>query len=273
MKKWILCILIACSANELLAQTIKTLKQVIKLQMPKTADDDMCGTRGAAVAWHPIQKKYYAVFAGNTEYPMAVFNVTGKRLSNEDLIANIDTRGLWYNTATKQLCGNGYNDKGWFIHELDANGIPKAITSLNKKMFQPNDQSVGVWHAKKQKALFYNEGVAYLYNLTDSSSAPLTNLQWGKKATDAAATEDENANEMQYYNETTLVYTALPNSEIGALNTNAKQIELYNETTGFLTQVLKLPNTAKAESLFNFAYANGIYWLFDMENRTWVGYK
>ena len=62
----------------------RTLKKVMELKMPKTADDDMPGTRGASVAWHPLKKQYYASFAGNTEYPHAVSNATGKRLSGDD---------------------------------------------------------------------------------------------------------------------------------------------------------------------------------------------
>jgi hypothetical protein len=40
-----------------------------------------------------------------------------------------------------------------------------------------------------------------------------------------------------------------------------------------MTQILKLPDTATTEGMFNFAFANGIYWLFDMETRIWTGYK
>ena len=51
------------------AQTPQALKKVMELKMPKTVDDDMPGTRGASVVWHPVNKKYYACFAGNADYP------------------------------------------------------------------------------------------------------------------------------------------------------------------------------------------------------------
>src|SRR5215813_581029 len=76
------------------AQTKQSLKKVLELKMPKTEDDDMAGKRGASVAWHSVQKKYYAVFAGNAEYPLAIFDMTGKLLSDEDQTAMTDTRGL-----------------------------------------------------------------------------------------------------------------------------------------------------------------------------------
>ena len=83
------------------AQVEKTLKQTISLKMPSTVYvskntglDSLAGTRGAAVAWHPLLKKYYAGFAGNVSYPLAVFDVKGERLSGEDLTTMEDLRGL-----------------------------------------------------------------------------------------------------------------------------------------------------------------------------------
>lgn len=75
------------------------------------------------------------------------------------------------------------------------------------------------------------------------------------------------------YNQQTVIYTGIPKAELGFLNYIALQIELYNAKTGLLTQVLKLPEDVIAESSFNFAYANGIYWLFNIESRRWTGYQ
>src|SRR4051812_44622439 len=92
----------------------QSLKKVAELKMPLTAEDEMPGTRGASVAWHPIQKKYYASFAGNVDFPMGVFDATGKRVSADELKTQADTRGLWYDPAKKTIAGNGYSDFGWF---------------------------------------------------------------------------------------------------------------------------------------------------------------
>src|SRR5258705_5019326 len=61
------------------AQVEKTLKRTIELKMPgqvfkskSTGEDSIPGTRGGAVVWHPVQKKYYAAFVGNERYPLAV---------------------------------------------------------------------------------------------------------------------------------------------------------------------------------------------------------
>jgi hypothetical protein len=51
------------------------------------------------------------------------------------------------------------------------------------------------------------------------------------------------------------------------------EIEFYDIKNGYLTSRVALPETASGEMSFNFAYANGIYWLFNIELRKWVGYK
>jgi hypothetical protein len=70
-----------------------------------------------------------------------------------------------------------------------------------------------------------------------------------------------------------LFYTGIPNAEFGLLNVMQRQVELYNEKTGLLTQKLKLPDDLPTWPAFNFGYANGTYWAFDQDTRTWTGYK
>lgn len=260
------------SAISLQAQITKSLKQSLQLKMPKTAEDDMCGTRGAGVAWHPLQKKYFASFAGNAGYPMAIFDIAGKRLSDDDLATMVDTRGLWYNPVTKEICGNGYDVNGWFKYKLNARGLIADVVTLYDGMFQPSDQSVGAWHTAKKQAIFLKGSQVYLYNLKDTSINELTTIHWGiKKASDVSEEEDATI-APDFYNKT-IIYTGMPNAELGFLNTVDSRVELYSEKTGLLSQVLKLPASATAQESFNFAYANGIYWLFDIAKRTWVGYK
>jgi hypothetical protein len=40
-----------------------------------------------------------------------------------------------------------------------------------------------------------------------------------------------------------------------------------------LSQLLKLPEDAISYDWLNFSFSNGIYWLFEKDNRKWVGYK
>jgi hypothetical protein len=256
----------------LLAQTPQALKKVMELKMPKTAEDDMSGTRGAAVVWHPVQKKLYASFAGNAEYPMAVFDVKGKCLSSEDLTTMADTRGLWYDPATKLLCGNAYSDWGWFAFDLDKTGIPSEAKVEKEGMNQPDAHAVGTYNTASKQVLFLSLSQVYMYN-NDAELVDSITIHWGRKKADGAEEDEDLYRQHEDYNSSSLAYTGIKGQELGLLNITNKQVELYDIKTGFLTKVLALPETSAVEPLFNFAYANGIYWLFNIEMRKWVGYK
>ncbi|MGC4101249.1 hypothetical protein [Ferruginibacter sp.] len=274
MKRYLLLFTVALACTVATsAQTTRALKKVMELKMPKTADDDKPGTRGASVAWHPIQKKYYAVMAGNAEYPLAVFNALGKRISGDDAEAMMDTRGIWYNADTKKICGNAYSEFGWFSYTLDAKGLPTDHKVDFEGMYQPDAQSVGTYLAAKKKVMFLKGSQLWFYNAGAALDATKTAIHWGLTSKDGIA-EDEDVEEApQGYNYTSVISSNVPGAEAGVLNIVDKQVELYNIKTGFLAQKLTLPEDAPTEGSFNFAFANGIYWLFDMENRVWYGYK
>lgn len=282
MKKTLLLILVLMCGTMLLHAQVggRSLKKVMELKMPKTADDDMPGTRGASVAWHPLKKQYYASFAGNAEYPHAVFNAAGKRISPDDLTTLVDTRGLWYNTVSKKISGNGYGSNGWFNYILDAKtGIPAEYNIEFEGTNQPGDQSVGIFNPLTKEVLFLNGFDIVAYNAADAKEKEnsKTTLHWGRTKSqgieEKKETEEEAPAGPEGYNNTSIIYNGVAGAEIGVLNTDNKLIELYNIKTGFLTQRLKLPSDAVVESSFNFAYANGIYWLFNIAERKWEGYK
>lgn len=281
MKKTFLLALMLIGGTLLLHAQVggRSLKKAMELKMPKTVDDDMPGTRGACVAWHPLKKQYYASFAGNSEYPHAVFSAAGKRVSEDDLTTQVDTRGLWYNTVTKKISGNGYGESGWFNYTLGAkNGTPTAYNIEFEGQHQPSEQSVGVFNPAKKEVLFLSGFDIHVYNAADAveKENDKITLHWGRtksQGIEEKKTEEDAPTSPEGYNNTSIVFTGIPGAEIGALNTVDKVVELYNIKTGFLTQKLKLPYDATVESSFNFAYANGIYWLFSIEERKWIGYK
>jgi hypothetical protein len=276
MKKYLLFILTLITCNIAVnAQTTKTLKKVMELKMPKTAEDDMPGTRGACVAWHPVQKKYYAVMAGNALYPFAVYNAIGKRVSSDTLTAMIDSRGLWYNTVTKQICGNGYAENGWYSYKLDKTGVPEELIVNFPGANQPGEQAIGTFNALKKEVFFLNGSQIIKYSAADASTKEENNtlIHWGLTKKDGIAADEDIETVPEGYNYTSVVYTGIAGAEAGVLNIVENQIELYDYKTGFLSQKLKLPEDTVKESAFNFAFANGIYWLFDIENRVWMGYK
>ncbi|MBP7554694.1 MAG: hypothetical protein KA821_00415 [Chitinophagaceae bacterium] len=268
-----LCLLFVFYSTQATAQVAaKKLKQTLELKMQKTADDDMSGTRGASVVWHPVLKKYYAGFAGNTAYPLAVFDEKGKRLNEEDLATMIDLRGLWYNPVTKQICGNGYDDMGWFNYDLDKNGIPTDVANITDDMRQPSAQAVGTYNFTEKQVLFLGGSQVYKYN-NQGVAVDSVVIHWGRKKTDGPGEEEDPTLSHEDYNATSLIYTGIKGQELGFLNVAENQIELYDIKTGYLIKLLTLPETATAELSFNFAYANGTYWIFNMDERKWVGYK
>jgi hypothetical protein len=251
----------------------KALRKVLSLQMALTVDDDMPGTRGASVVWHPLQKKYYAAMAGNVSYPLCVFDATGKRLSADEHTTQADIRGLWYNPANKAIEGNQYSDYGWFRYSLDAKGMIKEVEETQEGMNQPGEQNVGAYNAAKKQVLFLKGSQVYFYSAATAMLIDSLPLHWGKTKAEGAGDDEDISYAPEGYNSSTVIYTGIAGGELGLLNIAEMKVELYDIKSGFLTKALPLPEDAIAEPTFNFAFANGIFWLFDMEGRVWMGYK
>jgi hypothetical protein len=251
------------------AQKEKSLKKILELAIPREG-----GANGACVAWHPVLKKYYASMAGNVSFSLGVYDVKGKLLSPVDQEALFDIRGLWYNPGTKTLQTNGYDDFGWGEYTLNKQGFPSDITVLLEDLNQPNEQSVGAYYDKEKVVLFFNEdGNIDKYSIEDGKYIENIELSLGKSKDDDGSDNSDNEDAIENYNSTTAVYTGIAGAEIGLFNFSSKQIELYDSKDGRIARKLLLPADAPAPQFLNFAYCNGIYWLFDKETRTWKGYR
>ncbi len=253
------------------AQTIRTIKPVLELQMPEGS-----GSNGASVAWHVEQKKYYAAFAGNADFPLTVFDKTGKRLSSEGLTTGFDVRGLWFDPTEKGIFGNAYGELGWFMLNLNESGIPVASDNVIAEMIQPDNNSVGFLSTCKDAICFLSGQEVKIYKNQEEVMDDNVRLYAGLSKKLKVVKEDDDTdkyNMPENYNSNVAVCTELPKAEFGLLNVSEKQIELYDKNTGLMTQILKLPTDAPANNMFNFSFANGIYWLFDKEKRKWMGYK
>ena len=263
MKQSLLLLLLVCFLTATNAQAQKkTLKKTAELVMPGDV-----GSNGASVVWHPLQKKYYAAMAGNAIYPFSVFDIKGKRISDESLEAGNDLRGLWYNTKTKSIDGNCYDSAGWVTYKLDAKGLPTAPEIILSGMYQPTGQSVGVYNTKLNAVYFLSVTGVSVYDIKGTETNMIALKM--KKDGDDIMFDDDNT----LYNTKSLIYTGIPKMELGLLNTEEGKIELFNGADGLYTKDWLLPKDAPLNSVFNFAYANGIVWLFSKEDRKWVGYK
>ena len=246
----------------------KPVKKVATLSMPGET-----GNNGATVVWHPVLKKYYASFAGNIEYPLAVFDVKYKLLSPEDITTLFDVRGMWYNTVTKKLEANGYDENGWISYKLNTQGIPEDIVQLQEGMVQPDAQSLGVFDIGKKRVSFLKDGSIYSYSIQGKLADDIIELKLKEKKSEEMEGELEDVTDSpEEYNSTALCYTGILNAEFAILNYSSLQIELYNRK-GVLTKALQLPDETVAYNVFNFAYANSIWWLFDKDERKWFGFK
>ena len=271
MKRIIPVFLLMLTAFHLNAQN-RTLKQVSSLQMSRTIDHEMPGTRGASVVWHPIQKKYYAAMAGNAAYPLCIFDAGGKRLSDDEQNCLKDIRGLWYNPEKKNIQGNCFAEGGWFEYKLNAKGMIDDAGTLNEGMHQPGEQCSGTYNVALKEIMFLDNGTVYAYSGDGNVSGNSVTIHWGKRKKDNAETQSE-VMTPETYNYTSVIYTGIKGSELGFLNIDLNQIELYDFKEGYLSAVLSLPSDAVTEPNFNFAFTNNTYWLFNIEKRTWFGYR
>ncbi len=271
VKRFLLLITIILSSLLLRSQAMeKQLREVIQLIVPREG-----GGNGAGVAWHPIQKKYYAAIAGNTSYSLGVYDVNGKLTSPDKQETLFDVRGIWYNPTTEKLQMNGYKDFGWAEYLLNAQGLPSSVHKLQAGMNQPDLQSAGAYDYKENLVYFLNEvGMVEVFEANTAKYQRQFSLKYlieeGK-----GSYENDVLNEYTFYDQynTTLVYTGLMGAELGVLNIYTDRIELYSLKTGYLKEKLLLPKGTATRNTLNFSFANGTYFLFDQDKRIWRGYK
>lgn len=248
------------AATVSIAQDKKTLKKVMELKIQGEG-----GANGAAVTYNPVTKFYYTAIAGNAEFPLEIFDATGKPVKGGQLKAGADLRGLWYNPATKTLEANTYNEGGWVKYELDSKGITKAPKELFSGMKQPDAQSLGGFEAKTGKVYFLYLSTVYQYDVKTGEEVKQVDI--------FPELEPEEAEELMLdYNETVVLPTGLRGKEFMLVNLAKQQLETFN-LEGDLVGEISIPEEVVLYDIFNVSYANGIVWFFNKETRVWTGYK
>lgn len=261
-------LLLAMGYFEGQAQKSQNLSLTLSLKMA-----DGSGNNGAGVAWHSREKKYYAAFAGNSEFPLCVFNESGKLLSPDDLTTKVDVRGVWFNSKSGKIEVNGYNDEGWKAYELNASGIPVSVVNILEGMHQPDAQSAGSIDAKKSRVYFMDhDGNAVGWSYPGGIKSETITLHLGQTSKKDGGSVAGDAIE-EKYNTTSIIYTGSKNAEFAVLNFGEGRIEMYSRKTGYMTRMAALPAGSPDCERLNFAYTNGIFFLFDKDTRTWMGYR
>ena len=251
----------------------RQLTKVLELKMPKDDIDFNNGVKGASVCWNPVTKKYYAVFSGSNNFPLGVFDEKGQLLTDTSLSAMQDVRGLWYNPVNKKICGNAGNEGGWFSYNLNSKGVPVSSKTELAGMKQPDENSTAAFDPGSQTVYFFDKGKFVFYNNKGSVTKKLA-IHFGQPQVLGPAEFENDDNENPDYNQTTVVHTGNAASPAGLLNVKRNRIELYDLKQGYLQQILLLPDDEQYGSrALNFAFANGIYWLYNIYTRVWMGFK
>ena len=242
----------ACASKKAM---VSQLEPGIKLRY----QNQESGTNGNSVVYNPKQNMYYAGFAGNENFPLETFDKNGKPLYTTTTGA--DLRGMWWNPKTDKLEANCYSDGGIVSIELKSNGYaggnPKIVMSGRH---QPDDQSVGVFDPDENQILYYKDGKLYKYGRLNGEYH--SNLKLNDIPTD-----------LDNINFNALIYTGYPKMEVGILNYVDKEVYLFDKKNGQRNQTLKLPYDAPTADRMRFSFSNDHLWLYDVDTRTWTGYR
>lgn len=213
------------------------------------------GTNASAVAWNPAKRLYYAVIAGNAEFPLETFDEKGLPVS--DRSASADMRGLWWNAKKRTLIGNCAGEAGWVEMATDLEGNPSGQPNVViAGMNQPDFQSVGAFDGKK--VIFYNDGSLFFYNPKNGKPSGSVSLQ-------LPCSKDN-------INATSAGCTGRKGYEYVVLDYEAGKLYFFNRS-GKLAATSKLPSGAVTHDMFRFSFVNGMAFLYDANDRTWTGYR
>lgn len=250
MKKIVSTIAILLLFAQVFSQTKTPTGYTVKLQLRSTA-----GTNGSAVTYNATSGLYYTIIAGNEDYPIDVFDASGKWQTY--ITAGQDMRGFWYNSTNNTLEGN--NTEGeLYAWELNSRGIPGSNPkSLFKNVPVQNMQCVD--YNFNGMIYQYYEGVVYSTGATKPGKMKKIKLAIS-------------SGEIENYNSYSMGYTGVAGYEIVLMNAATQSAAFFNKKGKFVNAV-KLPEDAPAWSAFRFSYCNNMAWLYDADKRTWYGYK
>jgi hypothetical protein len=218
------------------------------------------GTNASAVTYIPQLKLYVTCIAGNADYPIEVFDASGKTITS--ISCGMDLRGLWYNPKTNRLEANGYGDLGWFSMPIGGNGVPTGEwTTIRTGQHQPNEQSVLSYIPSIQKLVTLN---------LDNNSFSFLSRKSGKlKVRYHHGTPGDTE---WYFNPYCAAYTGNDEYPIALLELNAGQI-IYFDLKGKYLNATTISEGLPEMDGFRFAFANRHAFIYDETSRTWTAYR
>lgn len=218
------------------------------------------GTNAGGVAYNPNFKLYYTVISGNADFPLEIFTEDGSPYYQA--LAERDLRGIWYNSEFNTIEANLYE-----YHDI----IEFLIDDDSGVVYDPAEVLWELFVSDDQAALSYNS-TDFLYILYDGQAGTIVEF-------DSEVGEIQRELEIELpvpfedINTTSGIYTGIEEGEYGVYDFVRARIYLIDKNTGKTSYTIQLPEGAPANDFLNFAFANGHVWLFDVEQRTWKGYK
>ncbi len=247
-------ILIALKSVLSIAQTPRSTATFVKaLQCVTTMSDNK-----TSVAFNPNQELYYGVFAGNITNPIETYSNEGVFLSDAE--SGFDYRGLWWNSNTGTLEGNGFGFGGIWIQKLGANfhALNGGISSV-PGVFAPDIQSIGSYDFDADEIWYYHNGSVYHYSRASHtliSEMPITGLPV----------------DISNLNVNSIAYIGLVGNELAVYDYVLKAAYFINKATGAYASTCSFPVTAPSADGFKMSYANNIFWLYNEDDNQWKGF-
>jgi hypothetical protein len=220
----------------------------VSIQLRLQSDE---GTNGCAVAWNPKQKLYYTIIAGNEIYPIDIFDERGTWKNQKQ--SGVDARGLWYNSKSGKLGGRSF--AGDLVEwNLSSSGEPQNFVVTGS--IDMEGQQVTTLGAKGTMYV-YKEGTIVKYSAK------------GKEEGSVILEADFNE---ETHNTYSMGFTGVKNYEFVLVNLTNTALEFFN-LKGKRTATVNLPGEVPYAENFQFSFANNHVWLYDIDTRTWSGYK
>ncbi|MGV3630677.1 MAG: hypothetical protein ACO1O6_05710 [Bacteroidota bacterium] len=232
---------------------VQTAQKDIQLKIE--ADN---GYNGLAVAYNPKQNVYYSVYAGNMTFPLEVHNaVTGASVSSQQIGADI--RGMWYNEKKNQLQGILVGNEGSFTMDID--GTQASAPKITPVSYGMDFNDIACFHNKK------------VYFLNGNG---LTVFKQGKtKAVKNMLPQVFENQGIESFNVNGFFHTGMKGYEIGLFNLVDEKLYLINEATGKTAATVEIAFDGEYPEMdrFKISYANKHVFLYDVNTRSWDGYR
>lgn len=213
----------------------------------------------SSIAFNPNQQLYYSVIAGSVGYHIETYDQNGNPVNS--VLQGFDYRGLWWNSNSNKLEGNGYNTFGIWTQDLDINSHPYPTGSHELYgVSGPNPQCAGDYDWNDDEIIYYYNGAIFRYDRTSHN-------QIGNQTISNLPTAITNINK------TNVVYTGIPGMEVGIYDYNNKALYFIDKNTGVYQATCQLPQSAPAANMFRVAFANNHLWLYDTQDSQWKGYE